>query len=166
MNISLYQLAAEHRAVAEQLADLDMDPQTVADTLEAMSGDLEAKAQNVVFFARNLEAVAASIKDAEKAMADRRKAMEKRADHLREYVQQCMETAGIKSIECPHFKLALQANPPSVDVFEPGLIPASFMRQPEPPPPAPDKTAIKDAIKAGQDVPGARLISSTRLVIK
>jgi hypothetical protein len=38
--------------------------------------------------------------------------------------------------------------------------------QPEPPAPRPDKAAIKDAIKAGRDVPGARLVQSDRLEIK
>jgi len=163
---SLYVLAAEHRDTAAQLADLDLDEQTITDTLEAMSGDLEAKAQNVVMFARNLEATAAAIKQAEADMSARRKAIEKRAEGLRAYVLSSMQVAGVKSIECPYFKLSIQANPASVDVFEPGLVPAEFMRQAEPPPPAPDKTAIKDALKEGLDVPGARLTQGVRLAIK
>lgn len=35
---ALYLIAAEYRNAAEQLANLDLDPQTVADTLEGMSG--------------------------------------------------------------------------------------------------------------------------------
>jgi hypothetical protein len=38
------------------------------------------------------------------------------------------------------------------------------MRQPEPP--SPDKTAIKDALKMGLEVPGARLTQGQRLEIK
>ena len=77
-----------------------------------------------------------------------------------------MEVAGVTKIESPYFRLTLQNNPPAVDVFEPGLVPSEFMTQPAPPPPAPDKTAIKQAIAAGQDVPGARLSQSQRLVVK
>jgi len=40
------------------------------------------------------------------------------------------------------------------------------MRQPEPPPPSPDKTAIKEAMKAGVDVPGCKLTVGKRLEIK
>jgi hypothetical protein len=76
-----------------------------------------------------------------------------------------METAEVQRIECPHFRLAIQAKPPSVDVYEPGLLPAQYMRTPEAPPPAPDKKAIADAIKAGEEVPGARLVQGTRLAI-
>ena len=163
---ALYNIAAEYRAAAEKLAELDLDAQTIADTLEGLSGDLETKAQNVAFFVRNLEATAAAIKQAEADMAARRKAMENRADSLRRYIFDSMTVAGIEKIECPHFRLAIKNNPAAVDVFEPGLVPASFMRTPEPPPPAPDKTAIKEALKAGQDVPGARLTSGQRLEIK
>ena len=37
---------------------------------------------------------------------------------------------------------------------------------PAPPPPAPDKTAIKDAIKAGEEVPGAHIEVRQSLQIK
>lgn len=163
---ALYEIAAEYRDAATKLAELDLDAQTIADTLEGLSGDLETKAQNVAFFVRNLEATAAAIKQAEADMAARRKAMENRADGLKRYIFESMTVAGIEKIECPHFRLAIKNNPAAVDVFEPGLVPASFMRTPEPPPPAPDKTAIKEALKAGQDVPGARLTSGQRLEIK
>lgn len=115
---SLYDIAAEYRQTADKLADLDLDEQTIADTLEGMSGALEVKAQNVVLFARNLEVTAAAIKDAEAAMAARRKAMESRAAGLRRYALSAMQVAGVQSIECPYFKLAVRKNPPAVEVFD------------------------------------------------
>jgi hypothetical protein len=163
---ALYLLAQEHRAAADRLADLELDEQTVLDTLEGMGGELEAKATNVAMFIRNLEATAVAIKDAEGAMAARRKALEARAKRLHEYLLTNMQFAGIQRIESPYFTLAIRSNPPSVVIDEPGLIPAQFMKQPEPPPPAPDKTAIKVAIKAGEDVPGAHLEQGVRLEIK
>lgn len=163
--MNLYEIAVAYREDAHRLADLDMPAEVVTDTLDAMAGDLEVKAQNVVFFARDLQATAAAIKDAEEQMAKRRKAIENRAKHLLDYVHGCMETAEVQKIECPHFRLTIQAKPPSVDVYEPGLLPAQYMRTPEAPPPAPDKKAIADAIKAGEEVPGARLVQGTRLAI-
>jgi hypothetical protein len=163
---ALYELAAEYRADAEKLADMDLDEQTLADTLEGLGGELEVKAQNVIMFTRNLEATAAAIKEAEAQMAARRKALENRAAGLRRYVLENMQFAGIQKIECPFFKLSIRDNPAAVDIYEPGLIPAQYMKQPEPPPPAPDKTAIKAAITAGTEVPGAKLTKGTRLEIK
>lgn len=163
--MNLYEIAVAYREDAHRLADLDLPAEVVTDTLDAMAGELEVKAQNVVMFARDLQATATAIKDAEEQMAKRRKAIENRAKHLLDYVRGCMETAEVQRIECPHFRLAIQAKPPSVDVYEPGLLPAQYMRTPEAPPPAPDKKAIADAIKAGEEVPGARLVQGTRLAI-
>lgn len=163
---ALYILADEYRAAADKLADMDLDAQTIADTLESLSGELEAKCVNVAMFARNLEANAAAIKEAEAAMAARRKAHEARAEGLRRYIQSCMEGCSITKIESPHFALTVKANPASVEIFDAAQVPAEFMRQPEPPPPAPDKAAIKAALKAGQDVPGAKLTQGHRLEVK
>lgn len=162
---SLYEIAAAYRNDAAQLADLDLPADVVTDTLDGMAGELEVKAQNVVMFAKDLQATAEAIKSAEEQMAKRRKAIEGRAKHLLEYVHGCMETAGVQKIECPLFRIAVQRKAPSVDVFEPGLLPAEYMRQPEAPPAAPDKTAIAEALKEGKDVPGARLLHGTRLAI-
>lgn len=164
--LSLYTIAQEHRAMVERLMDTQDDADVIADTIEAESYPLEVKAQNVAYAIKNLDATAAAIKAAEAEMAARRKAIENRVMHLREYVKTCMEIATVSKIECPHFALSIKANPPSVDIFEPSMIPAEFMRQPEPPPPAPDKAAIKEALKAGRDVPGALLAQGTRLEIK
>jgi hypothetical protein len=162
---ALYEIAAVYRADAAKLADLDLDEQTLADTLEGLGGELEVKAQNVVMFARNLESTAAAIKEAEAQMAARRKAIENRAAGLRKYVQTSMQIAGVQKIECPYFKLAIQNNPPSVDIYEAALIPAEFMVQAPPPPPALDKKAVAAAIKAGREVPGVRLTQGQRLAI-
>ena len=163
---ALYVLAQDYRAAAEKLADLDLDEQTIADTLEGLSGDLEVKAVNTAMVARNMQGLAAQIKEAEQAMAARRKALESRAERLTAYLLANMQHAGISKIESPHFCLSIKNNPAAVDINEPGLIPAEFMRQPEPPPPSPDKTAIKEAIKAGKEVPGAHLAQGVRLEIK
>lgn len=163
---ALYELAHDFRSAAEKLADMDLDEQTLADTLEGLSGELEVKATNTAMLCRNLEATAAAIKDAEAQMAARRKALENRAARVKDYLLANMMVAGIQKIECPHFKLSVRENPAAVEIYEPGLIPAEFMRQPEPPPPSPDKAAIKELLKAGQDVPGCKLTRGVRLEIK
>lgn len=162
---SLFVLANEYRETCEKLADLDLDAQTIADTLEGMSGDLEVKAQNVAMFALNLEATAEAIKAHEKAQADRRKAIENRAQSMRDYLQRCMEATGIEKIEGPGIVIGFRKSS-AVVINEPALIPAQYMRTPEPPPPAPDKTAIAAAIKAGTEVPGAHIEQRRNLSIK
>lgn len=164
--LTLYEIATQYRADLDKLAELDLDDQTLTDTLDGMGGELEVKAQSVACFIRNLEATAAQIKEAEAQMAARRKALENRAGRIKDYLLASMMVAGVQKVECPLFRLSVRDNPAAVEVYEPELIPAEFMRQPEPPPPAPDKAAIKEAMKAGREVPGCRLTQGKRLEIR
>ena len=165
-NLSLYNIAQEHRAMVEHLMNTQEDMQAIQDTIEAESYPIEQKAQNVAYAIKNISATAEAIKAAEKEMSERRKALEKREEHLREYLKTCLEMAGIQKIECPHFAMTIKKNPPSIDVFEAGLIPAEYMKAPEPPPPLPDKVLIKQAISEGKEVPGAKLVQGSRLEIR
>jgi hypothetical protein len=162
----LYLLANDYRAAAEKLADMDLDDQTITDTLESMSGELEAKATNTAMLIRNIEASAAAIKEAEASMAARRKALENRAARIKDYLLANMLVAGIQKIESPYFNLAVRTNNAAVEIYEPGLIPAQYMKQPETPPPAPDKAAIRAAISDGIEVPGCKLTHGMRLDIR
>jgi hypothetical protein len=162
---ALFQLVAEYRSAAEKLADLDLDEQTIADTLDAMAGEVEVKAANVAYMVRNLEVTAEALKEFEKAQKARREAIERRADRLKDYIGTCLQQAGIHKVEAAGVVLSFRKSS-AVVINEPGLIPAEFMRQPEPPPPAPDKKAISDAIKAGREVPGAHIEEHQNLQIK
>lgn len=161
---ALYVLAQEYRAAAQKLSDLDMPPEVVSDTLESLSGELELKAQNVALMVRAFEADAAAITQWAKDAQARAKAIISRADHLRSYLATNMDAAGIEKIEGPGVRISFRKSS-AVVIDEEGLIPSELMRQPEPPPPAPDKKAIGDAIKAGQAVPGAHIESRRNLQI-
>ena len=163
---SLYELSNEYLSVQNKLIEAEFDEQTIADTLEGMSGELEVKAENVGKFILNLEAHAQAIKDAEKRMAERRKAIEVKTEAMRKYLKDNMERCGITKIESPYFALTIKNNPPAVIIDDAQALPISFMKFAEPPPPIPDKKLIADAIKAGEVVDGAHLESATRLDIK
>lgn len=161
---ALYELAASHRALADKLNDLDLDDQTIADTLESESGDLMEKGTNVAKVFRNLESFAAQIKEAETHMAARRKAVEKRAESLKAYLKTNMEIAGISKIESPWFVISIKQNPESVQIDDALFLPKDYMR--ETISYAPDKKMIAAAIKEGFSVPGASITRSTRIEIK
>lgn len=164
---ALYVLAHEMRATAERLCDASATEEEVDAALAGLADAVEQKAIAVAMVARNIEADAAAIKEAERQMSVRRKAMEARADRLRRYLHDNMKTAGILRVSCPHFALAIKNKPAAVDVFDAAQVPAEFMRQPEPPPPEPDKRAIAEAMKAGLEVAGCRFSNdTTRLEIK
>ena len=148
---------------------LSLNAQTIADTIEAsgLVDALEAKAQGVEMVARTaLQYVPAIDAEIERLQA-LKAARERVAEGLRDYLKSAMEAAGIEKIECELFKIAIQKNPPAVEVFDQISLPAQYMVTPEPKPPvaAPDKKTIAAVLKAGGEVPGARLTQSTRLRI-
>lgn len=165
MNTALFVLVDEYRALAERLADMDLDPQTVADTLEGASGAIELKSQSIAYVALNFEAAAKAIKEHAAAQLDRAKAIQNRADSLRAYLQRGMEGAGLQKIEGPGVVIGFRKSA-AVVIYGADLIPDEYMRQPETPPPAPDKKAIGEAIKAGREVPGAIIELRQNLYIK
>lgn len=165
MNITLFELATEIREVADKLADMDIDPQTVADTLESITLPFEQKAASVSAFIRNMEATAEQIKQAEAEMAKRRRAMENRASHIREYLLAQMQRTGITKIESPLFRISIRNNPESVVIDSEAQIPADYMRE-IPATYSPDKTLIRAALQDGYDVPGAHLARSQRVEIR
>jgi hypothetical protein len=164
--MNLFEIASEYRADAAKLVDLDLDDATFADTLEAISGDLETKAMNTAFVAKNLEATAEQIKEHAKAMTERAKAMENRAARIRKYLLDGLQLAGRDKIDTPFFKIKIALNPPSVAIDDEALIPANYKTEPLPPAPAPDKKLIAAALKDGFEVPGCRLVRGTRLDIR
>ena len=164
--MNLFELSAQYRAMADTLADLNIDEQTLVDTLEAEGGALTDKAQNVAYVIRNLEATADAINEVAAAMGVRRKAIENRAAGLRRYLLAGMQMAGITKIECPHFVIAVKRNPEACEIFDEAQIPAEFIVAPPPPPAQPNKDAIRLALQAGEDVPGARMTRSVRLDIR
>ena len=67
---ALYEIAGQYRELLQLADDGDLPPELIRDTLERLTGDLEAKAINVAKFAGNLDAVADSIDEAAEAMRE------------------------------------------------------------------------------------------------
>lgn len=164
---ALYNLTGQYMQLAEKLSSLDLDAQTVADTIEAsgITDEIAVKAQSIEMVARGAEmhcpAIDAEIERLQALKAHRQKI----AQGLRDYLKSNMEAAGIDKIECPLFKISIKKNPPAVEILDEAQIPPSYWVTPEPKPPVarPDKTAIKKAIQAGQEIAGAVLVQHTRL---
>ena len=168
MSLSLFNIAVEHRQMVIRLMDLDLDEQTMLDTLEGESYAIEQKSQNICYVIRNCQMEQDAIDSEIERLTKLKAQIANREKSLRTYTQKCMEIAGVSKITAGTFALSIQKNPASVEIFEPALVPDDYMRLPEPKPPVatPDKKLIAQAIKDGFDVPGAKLLQSTRLVIK
>ena len=72
---ALFELTNEYRALADKLNDLELDQQTINDTLDGASGDLEEKIINTAKYYRNIDADAEKIEEAAKQMLGRAKTL-------------------------------------------------------------------------------------------
>ena len=162
---SLILIAQEYRAAAQTLSDLDLDAQTIADTLEGIGGDLETKAKNVALMVRSLRADSAAIKQWAQDASARAKSTDARADHLLDYLANCMTMGGIERVEAPGVVLSWRKSS-AVVIDTPELVPVEYWRQKPAPEAEPDKLKISEAIKFGTPVPGAHVEQRRSLQIK
>lgn len=162
---ALFQLTAEYKAACDKLADLDLDPQTLADTLEGERWPLEVKAKNVAVVVLGLEAQAKAITDRIKQLSEMAEAAEHRAKHLRDYLADNLRAAEIQKVEGPDVVIGWRKST-AVEIEDESQIPAEFMVAPPPPAARPDKKAIAAALKTGASIPGARIEHRQNLQIK
>ena len=163
---TLHDLTSERLALQRKLEELDFDQQTITDTLEGESTALQEKVESYGYVIKNMESFVESIKAEEDRIAKRRKIYESRVGHIKEWLKTNMIACGITKIECPAFTIAVKQNPPSVVIDMESQIPEGYMRLPEPLPWVANKKLIAEAIKAGMDVPGCRLVQTQRVEIK
>jgi phage host-nuclease inhibitor protein Gam len=161
---ALYDLAGQYRQLAERLANMDLDVETVADTIEAsgLTDEIQQKAQGVLMVARTTEQYVPAIEAEIARLQALKKRHERIAAGLRDYLKHNMETAQIQRIECPLFDISIRTNPAAVEVFDEAQVPKEMLRVAY----SVDKTAIKAELKAGREVAGCRLVSGTRLEVK
>lgn len=164
---ALYELSHQYRTALAVLGENeDLPPEVIRDTLSGLEGDLEVKATNVAMFVLGLEAESEAMEDAAARMKERAARRKRRAESIRAYLLLNMQVSGIRKIECPEFTLAVQANPPSVEIDELAVIPPEYMVTPEPPPPRPDKKKILAALKEGASIVGCWLKTGEHLRVR
>lgn len=165
--LHLYEIASAYRNALVALDDESLEPDVIRDTLDSLTGALEHKAEAVAAYVLNLEAEAEAVAAAEARLKARRQSLEKRAAWLRDYLKTNMEAVGVTEIAAADrtFRVRIRLNPEAVEL-DGSLpeLPAAYIR--EKVIREPDKAAILAALKAGEEVPGARLVRRTRLEIK
>jgi len=146
-----------------RLADMELDEQTMNDTLESLAFELEEKADNIACLIKQLTAESEAIKAESKNLADRAKAKEAKADKLTQYLFETFKAVGADKVETARNVIAIKKNPCSV-VLDEGFSVSEYMV--EKVSIQPDKEKIKNDLKFGVEIAGARLEQKERLAIK
>lgn len=153
---SLYELANEFQQLASMDAGNDEDFAAALDeTLSAQGGQIEEKIEATIIVSRQLEADAETCKAEAKRLNERAAAFQRNADACKERVRLAMENTGKDKIKRQLFTITRVAGRPVCAIDDEKALPADYVRVKETR--SPDKRALLDALKAGQEIPGCHL---------
>lgn len=166
--MNLYKINAEIAAAIESMFDTvneetgEVDAGTV-ERLESLQAEKNEKIENCGLYLKNIDSEIAALDAEIKNLTARKKTKENKRDRLTEYVKPFIEEMENKKFESARVAFSLRSSE-SVNITDESAIPAEFIKTKTET--APDKTAIKKAIKAGAVVSGAELITKSNLQIK
>lgn len=130
--------------------------------IEQLQMDQQAKRENIACWVKNLRSDAEAIKAEAKTMTDRAKSCEHKADSLTRYL-----AADLNGEKFQTAKVAVSwRRSVSVEIDEAEIpdLPEQYIRRKVSV--EADKTAIKEALKAGEQIEGCRLVERQNISIK
>lgn len=168
--MKLYELRREYEDLSNLWETGEIPDEAARDTLEGIVGEAEEKADNIACMVKNLNAEAKAMKEEEDRLSERRKALEHKADYLKKYLLDNLTLMGLKSVKTARNAISVrQATPQVIVENEDQFVAWATMEHEEflkITPPAPNKTAIRDALKNGEELPGAKLEAKPYITIR
>lgn len=165
--MKLYEIAKDYLSFMEAIENEEIPEEAIADTLEAIEGEIEIKADNIACILKSLEAEATALKAEETKLAERRKAKERTYDRLKQYLSDTLQAIGLYKMESARNKISFRKSE-AVEVADGFIEWAKENRddlltyaQPKA-----NLTAIKKLLKDGEEVAGAQLITKQNIQIK
>ena len=164
MNLSLYQMNLELKealdAIAEKGGEIELsDEQRINHLTSLLSTKTDACAgwrQTMLDYAAAIDARMTELKD----LLD---GLNARVERFDDYVLDCLKLAGTESFKGEFYEIKARKPSKKVEVFDESLLPVEFVHIPEPAPKI-MASEIAKRLKAGEEVPGARLIDGKKSV--
>ena len=150
---NIYEIASDYLRILQMMDDPDLDTQTLADTFEAIDGEFEIKAENYAKVMKNLEGDVEALENEIRRLMSRKKTLENNIKNMKAALQNTMEFVGKTRFKTDLFSFGIQKTIPAVVMDEQYIenIPERFLKYSEP---TINKTAIKEAINAGECLDG------------
>ena len=160
--MKLYEITQEAQYLAVLLETEELTPE-LEEALIINQDQLQAKAVNYAKVIANYQAESDAIDQEIKRLKAMKDSREKKIELLKESVKKAMLLSGIEKVESQLFKLSVRRSEAvEVDLVE--ALPNAFLNVKNVV--TADKVAIKEAIKRGENVIGARLVENFNLQIK
>lgn len=140
------------------------------DSLTALEGEFNEKAENVAVYIKNLTADINEMKAEEKRLKSRRVSAENQVERMKKYLINSMQAIGVKKISMPRARITLRLNAESVVVENEKALIDWAMRHDETilkyQEPELKKTDIKELLRMGEKIPFARLERKESVMLK
>jgi hypothetical protein len=158
------------QAAAENGIDEEEAQEAWFTTLDCMEEDVEAKLENIALFVKNTEADVTAIKAERERLTAREKAKSNLVKRLKDYMLMSMNKISRSKVETARAVVSVRNNAESVRVAdEHGFIKwaeehkGELLKYKEP---EISKTAVKAALKNGEDIPYCTLERTQSVIIK
>jgi hypothetical protein len=132
------------QALLALMEDPDVDPQIIEDSLEAVSGEIEVKADGYARVRAELMFTSAALKAEIDRLTARKRVIDNNIDRMMESLKNGLIAAGKPKFKTDLFSFNIQKNPPKVVIDDATKIPEGFLI---PQPPKVDAAAIKKSLK-------------------
>lgn len=170
MSEPLYVIAGNILHAMDKATMLDPGGNEIIDpaaynTIDGLYDTFDTKIEACAAAMRDIEARAQAAADEAERLYERKVSLLKHRDWLKEYIRQNMEFVGRQKVEGSLFTVRVQNTAARVEIAEGAILPEKFMVH------AvivakPDKGKLREALAAGEEVPGVSLVKGTTVVIR
>lgn len=166
--MKLYEITERYNNIAEILSNPDFAEcqETIADALEQIKDEFGHKAENVAYAIKNAESEIVAIDNEIKRLQAMKKQRQNGIERIKAYLKSNMEQAGIDQVKCRFFNIRyrrqeLGAVELDEDLFLGNNVDEDLVRVKI----TPNKAEIKNRLKQGEEIIGAKLVDSQVLTI-
>ena len=149
------------KAIEDFEFDIDEDGVILNyDELDNLKMEREQKCENIALYYKNVSAEAEMVKAEAKTMTERAKRLENKAENLKKYLAYALQGEKFSTPKVAvSYRKSESVNIPDEMLIEDKWCNVSVVRKP-------DKTLIKKALKEGEKVAGAELVTKQNISIK
>lgn len=159
--MTLYELTEAMRAFDFEI-DEDTGEILNADELDQIQIDRDEKLKNCVFYYKNMLSEAAALKAEKQKLASRQQIAERKAERMKEYLAYCLQGEKFAPEDDVRVRITYRKSE-QVECSDWRMVSDEYLRYKDP---ELDKTKIKKALKAGEEVKGCTLVEKQNIQIK
>ena len=161
--MNLYELSNNYKIVEQMLDNEEVDTKAIYDTLESIQSAIDDKVDSVVKIRQERLYRAENIDKEIKRLQALKKAEENKADWLKGYLEDTLNSLGMRKLVTPTFTVSIQKNAPSLKIDSEEFIPKDFWEAQEP---KLSKKMLLSAMKAGLEIEGVTIQQTESLRVR